>query len=286
MSIDQIIDLLPIDPEIERTFRQRRRQVNRKRTKEMNFENQNQNQGGAFAYNTHNLIIVTDDKNCAIWQYAIPLFNKLNPSIVRPEIEAPQFELKPIMFQILQNMGQFSGIPTEDPHLHLQHCFAPFIINGAPRTFDNHLLVLHRLVENEDPIEFGAFLGSFMEYDVKQISKGFRGYMKIRVSMDNYERFPREGIRMGSIIESSKKEAYTTTSVWLREEDERGLFGSRVVRRTQMGGKRMEEVEDVPILEIDGKKRPRVFQPPKGRLTKRNENLKLECSRVGEPLGM
>ncbi|MBA0671468.1 hypothetical protein Goklo_024660 [Gossypium klotzschianum] len=139
------------------------------------------------------------------------------------------------------------------------------------------------------------------------------------VNFPNYEIFPREGIRMGSIIESSRKEAYTATSVWLREEDGRGPFGSRVVGRTQMRGKRwnvktnplLGRVEDVPISEIDGKKRPRVSQVEtdntrlgenkqkyrftshqsrsalaKGRLTKRNENLQLECSRVGEPPGM
>ncbi|XP_062093867.1 uncharacterized protein LOC133799894 [Humulus lupulus] len=40
--------------------------------------------------------------------------------IVRQEIQAAQFELKPVMFQMLQTVGQFSGIPTEDPHLHLR----------------------------------------------------------------------------------------------------------------------------------------------------------------------
>ncbi|MCH87150.1 hypothetical protein A2U01_0008016 [Trifolium medium] len=37
-----------------------------------------------------------------------------------PEITAPQFEFKPIMFQMLQVVGQFSGTATEDPHLHLR----------------------------------------------------------------------------------------------------------------------------------------------------------------------
>lgn len=48
------------------------------------------------------------------------LFNELNPSIVRLEIETPQFKLKPIMFQMLQTVGQFNGMPTKDPHLHLR----------------------------------------------------------------------------------------------------------------------------------------------------------------------
>ena len=39
----------------------------------------------------------------------------LNPNIARPEIQANQFELKPVMFQMLQTVGQFSGSPTDDP---------------------------------------------------------------------------------------------------------------------------------------------------------------------------
>ena len=42
------------------------------------------------------------------------------PGIVRPEVEASNFELKPVKFQMLQTMGQFKGLPTEDPHLHLK----------------------------------------------------------------------------------------------------------------------------------------------------------------------
>ncbi|KAA3461637.1 reverse transcriptase [Gossypium australe] len=39
---------------------------------------------------------------------------------MRPKIDAPQLELKPFMCQLLQNMGQFSGMPIEDIHLHLR----------------------------------------------------------------------------------------------------------------------------------------------------------------------
>ena len=38
--------------------------------------------------------------------------------IVRPEVQADNFELKPVMFQMLQTVGQFNGLPSEDPHLH------------------------------------------------------------------------------------------------------------------------------------------------------------------------
>ncbi len=95
MSIDQIIDLLPVDPEIERTFRQRRRQASQRRTEEMNFENLNQGNGANPAQNT---ILIVDDRDRALRQYAMPVFNDLNLGIRRLETEAQQFKLKPVMF--------------------------------------------------------------------------------------------------------------------------------------------------------------------------------------------
>ncbi|KAJ4705116.1 Retrotransposon gag protein [Melia azedarach] len=70
--------------------------------------------------NGQNAVVIAHDRDRAIREYAVPIFNEPNPGIVRPEIQAPQFELKPVMFQMLQTVGQFSGMPTEDPHLHLR----------------------------------------------------------------------------------------------------------------------------------------------------------------------
>ncbi|KAA3486974.1 RING-H2 finger protein ATL63 [Gossypium australe] len=92
MSLDRIINLLLVGLEIERAFRQRKQ------------ERLAQRQGNGVS-NARNPILTTNDRDRAIR---------------RPEIEAPQFELKPMIFQMLQTIGQFSGMPTEDPHLHLQ----------------------------------------------------------------------------------------------------------------------------------------------------------------------
>ena len=40
--------------------------------------------------------------------------------IVRPDVQADNCELKPVMFQMLQTVGQFNYLPSEDPHLHLK----------------------------------------------------------------------------------------------------------------------------------------------------------------------
>ncbi|XP_060969783.1 uncharacterized protein LOC133037007 [Cannabis sativa] len=115
MSQQEDFELAPIDPEIERTFRRRKR-VQKAKGRDIMAENLDDD---GIAQQIVNPIILADDRVRAIREYAAPMFNELNPRIVRPEIQAPQFELKPVMFQMLQTVGQFSGMPTEDPHLHL-----------------------------------------------------------------------------------------------------------------------------------------------------------------------
>ncbi|XP_024020121.1 uncharacterized protein LOC112091245 [Morus notabilis] len=63
---------------------------------------------------------MADVRDKAIREYAIPILHRLNLGIIRLEIQAPQFELKSVIFQMLQTVGQFSGMATEDPHLHLR----------------------------------------------------------------------------------------------------------------------------------------------------------------------
>ncbi|KAL4367685.1 hypothetical protein GQ457_05G020460 [Hibiscus cannabinus] len=44
----------------------------------------------------------------------------LNPAVTTPKLEAEHFELKPVMFNMLNNLGQFGGSPTENACQHLQ----------------------------------------------------------------------------------------------------------------------------------------------------------------------
>ncbi|XP_061366894.1 uncharacterized protein LOC133310023 [Gastrolobium bilobum] len=53
--------------------------------------------------------------------HAIPTLNNLHSGIVQPDVVAENFELKPEMFHMLQTIGQFNGLPSEDPNLHLQN---------------------------------------------------------------------------------------------------------------------------------------------------------------------
>ncbi|XP_038973113.1 uncharacterized protein LOC120105094 [Phoenix dactylifera] len=50
--------------------------------------------------------------------YAVPNVNGAQPSIVRPTVNANNFEIKPGLIQMVQQ-EQFGGGPAEDPHAHL-----------------------------------------------------------------------------------------------------------------------------------------------------------------------
>ncbi|KAK8615421.1 hypothetical protein V6N13_017011 [Hibiscus sabdariffa] len=44
----------------------------------------------------------------------------LNPAVMMPEFEAEHFELKPVMFNMLNTLGQFGGTPIENARQHLK----------------------------------------------------------------------------------------------------------------------------------------------------------------------
>ena len=118
-------DLALFDPKIERTFQRRRReQLGLRQVIEM------VELGGG----DNDRVVIVDDWDRALNAFAQLNLDGLNSSIVQPEIEALHFELKPVMFQMLQTAGQFGGLPTEDPHLHLRlfmEVADAFKINGV-----------------------------------------------------------------------------------------------------------------------------------------------------------
>ncbi|KAH9801445.1 hypothetical protein KPL71_001039 [Citrus sinensis] len=63
---------------------------------------------------------MADDRDRAIRDYVVLTPQVVHPGIIRPEVDVANFELKPVMFQMLQTVGQFIGLPNEDPHLHLK----------------------------------------------------------------------------------------------------------------------------------------------------------------------
>ncbi|KAK8593410.1 hypothetical protein V6N12_045492 [Hibiscus sabdariffa] len=56
----------------------------------------------------------------AIRDHLAPMLDDLSPGIVAPEIQAAHFELKPVMFNMLNSIGQFGGSPREDARQHIR----------------------------------------------------------------------------------------------------------------------------------------------------------------------
>ena len=63
---------------------------------------------------------MANDKDSAIRDYAVLTPQAIHSGIVRPNVQANNFELKPVIFQMLQTVGQFSRLPSEDLHPHLK----------------------------------------------------------------------------------------------------------------------------------------------------------------------
>ena len=88
---------------------------------------------------------MANDRDRAIRDYAVLTSQVVHPGIVRPKVEVANFELKPVMFQMLQTVGQFNRLPFEDPHLHLKlflEVSDAFKIAGASHDALRHRLFL------------------------------------------------------------------------------------------------------------------------------------------------
>ncbi|KAG8489932.1 hypothetical protein CXB51_015974 [Gossypium anomalum] len=114
------------------------------------------------------------------------------------------------------------------------------IISGTHWTFNNHLLIFHRLVEGEDPmsvplvfanrwiqvhdlplgffrdsmaVQFENFIGRFLEYDMKQLSNGLQyGIQELEMGWD---------LSLGA----QGRKASIVNSIWFRGEGEHNFFG-------------------------------------------------------------
>ncbi|KAL0374403.1 UNVERIFIED_CONTAM: Retrovirus-related Pol polyprotein from transposon.6 [Sesamum radiatum] len=105
-------ELTPYDPEIERTFHRRKNNIERgENSGETDPEEQ--------------LVIVEPTMEAIgaaerpMMEYSFPPADGTTSSIVKPAVEANNFEIKPAIIQIIRSSVQFSGLPDEDPNKHL-----------------------------------------------------------------------------------------------------------------------------------------------------------------------
>ena len=91
-------DVLPADPEIERTLT-RLRQVRRANEQDMAEENNN-------------------NQARTLRDYYRPVVNENYSGIRRQVVNTNNFELKPALINMVQQ-NQYGGLPSEDPNIHL-----------------------------------------------------------------------------------------------------------------------------------------------------------------------
>ncbi|KAL4366455.1 hypothetical protein GQ457_05G021720 [Hibiscus cannabinus] len=117
--------ILPLVSEIDRLFHQKRREHRANTTMYQGYEpvdgQQHQPDGG----NAGALA-----RPRAIRDHLTPILDDLNPGIVAQEIQAAHFELNPVMFNMLNSIGQFGGSPHEDARQHIHRARA--WLSGVP----------------------------------------------------------------------------------------------------------------------------------------------------------
>ncbi|KAK8632722.1 hypothetical protein V6N13_073105 [Hibiscus sabdariffa] len=118
--------LLPSEPGVERFFQRRRRAQNNMYALGHQGVDQvgGQDNQNAEAYvngnaeaNGHGNVA----KPRAIRDHLNLILDDLNPGIVALEIQAAHFELKPVMFNMLNSIGQFGGMPHEDAKQYIRN---------------------------------------------------------------------------------------------------------------------------------------------------------------------
>ena len=91
--------------------------------KPLNTQRSQEGQNGQIIHGqprNNNIIHMVDNGDSAIRDYTVLTPQAINPGIVRPEVKANNFDLKLVMFQMLQKLGQFNELPSEDLYLHFK----------------------------------------------------------------------------------------------------------------------------------------------------------------------
>ncbi|MBA0763091.1 hypothetical protein Gotri_012607 [Gossypium trilobum] len=98
------------------------------------------------------------------------------------------------------------------------------------------------MADDEDPMQFNNFIGTFVEYDAKQVNRGFKNFMRVRVQIDVADLDIAISFCPSSLLngvgemelgwdlslKASSRRANTTTGVWLKEEDNGDFFGNNI----------------------------------------------------------
>ncbi|KAA3482176.1 nucleolin-like [Gossypium australe] len=210
------------------------------------------------------------------------------------------------------------------------------VLDGTPWFFNNHLLFLQRIPIGGNPLtmqlnqtdfwvqvhelppglmnenmakQFGNFCGKFIDYDVSNLSSGFRNFMRIRVCLDILAPLKRKKkVHVGSSMvvyakfKAEPRRWRMVESRWLREADGSKRAGVNLETLNQTGAINgipennwrkddsrivgadfgpMElglDEENTPVEILKGKKRQRCVENPSGAMGPRNMELaRIKC---------
>ncbi len=109
--------LAAFDPKIERTVHNRLREQ-----RNMALPRNNAAIPPMQQQNVNNPLLPQDThiQNRTIRDFVVPVLDYLQPGVVKPAIQAGNFELKPVMFQMLNSNGQYVGLPHENAREHFK----------------------------------------------------------------------------------------------------------------------------------------------------------------------
>ena len=65
-----------------------------------------------------NMGILEPNANRDLWEYKIPNFEGTIPTIMWPAIQPNNFVIKTRVIEMIQNVVQFGGLPSDDPNLY------------------------------------------------------------------------------------------------------------------------------------------------------------------------
>ncbi|XP_073273288.1 uncharacterized protein [Primulina huaijiensis] len=110
-------ELEPFDPEIENTFRRRRR-AQREKSSDFDVEEQLKQEEKVETAGMEVMDNEEDDRT--VYDLTRQTTGGYGSSITRPTVEANNFELKSSIIQMIQYQVRFGGSQTEDPNAHLE----------------------------------------------------------------------------------------------------------------------------------------------------------------------
>ncbi|XP_017970470.1 PREDICTED: uncharacterized protein LOC108660713 [Theobroma cacao] len=133
--------------------------------------------------NGNNAINMVPEANRALRDYVIPLLQGLHQSIMRPSINANNFEIKSAYIQMIQYSVQFSGLPTDDPNAHLINfleIYDTFKYNGV--TNDAIRLRLFPFSLRDKPVKTAKLrndITSFTQFDGESLYEAWERFKKL-----------------------------------------------------------------------------------------------------------